>query len=299
MALATRVRELFRLDRGSLRVLERRYVAPRIAAREDIHDRRAKLAAIIAGEIIPHLVRLHRDVPLSEIIPDVHPTEADIHELAHIVLGPEGDAAAAYVMALRHRGVSAETLFVELLAPTAKLLGEMWHRDECDFIDVTLGVARLQKLLAVGNATHRAAMPTDRRSILVATAPGEQHHFGVAMLEQLLDANRWTIVSDHHASFDSLCTAVDEHWLAVVALSLGTDSLADDLKHAIGLIRSHSRNKAVRVMVGGSSISRRPELADWCGADASALNAPSAVLLAQKLFDEGAVAHWGEARLSA
>ncbi|MFX5718661.1 hypothetical protein ABTE23_21805, partial [Acinetobacter baumannii] len=78
----------------------------------DIHDRRAKLAAIIAGEIIPHLVRLHRDVPLSEIIPDVHPTEADIHELAHIVLGPEGDAAAAYVMALRHRGVSAETLFV-------------------------------------------------------------------------------------------------------------------------------------------------------------------------------------------
>ncbi|MGL4313297.1 MAG: cobalamin B12-binding domain-containing protein [Sphingomonas sp.] len=299
MALATRMRELFRLDRGSLRSLERRYVAPRIAVREDIHDRRAKLAAIIADNIIPHLVRLHADVPLAEMIADIHPTEANIDELAHIVLGSDSEAAAAYVGALRHRGISGETLFIELLAPAAELLGEMWHRDECDFIDVTLGVARLQKLLAVGNATYRAPAPSARRTILLATAPGEQHYLGLAMIEQLLEANRWTVESDHTASFDSLCDAVDSQWFAVVALSLGTDSLAEDLKHAIALVRLHSQNKAVRVMVGGSAINRHPALATAMGADATAANAPAAVLLAQKLFDVGALGHWGEARLSA
>lgn len=295
MALAARVRELFRFDRRSLRALERNFIAPHIVTRDDVAARRAKLADIIGDEIIPYLVRLHQEAPIPELIAEVHPDAEDVKMLARIVLGPDADAAASYVGALRTRGVTSETLFAELLEPTARLLGDMWVRDECDFIDVTLGVARLQKLLAIGNASYRKRLPSDRRAVLMATAPGEQHYFGLSVIEEFLTASRWQVADDHAATLDSLRANVTDNWYAVVGLALGHDELAGQLAEAIGEIRRCSRNKAVRIMVGGSSFNRDPGLAEQVGADATARNAAAAVLIAQKLFDEGALANWGEA----
>jgi len=42
----------------------------------------------------------------------------------------------------------------------------------------------------------------------------------------------------------------------------------------------------IGIMVGGPVFTANPELALEVGADSTAINAPTAVLLAQKLFDE-------------
>ena len=36
---------------------------------------------------------------------------------------------------------------VDLLAPAARLLGEYWEDDRCDFVDVTMGLWRLQEVV--------------------------------------------------------------------------------------------------------------------------------------------------------
>jgi len=43
--------------------------------------------------------------------------------LAHIVLGNDLEAAVAYVLMLRDRGLDMDTLFIELLEPAARHLG--------------------------------------------------------------------------------------------------------------------------------------------------------------------------------
>lgn len=101
-----------------------------------------------------------------------------------VVIGSDLEAAAAYVLVLRGRGLTMETLFIELLEPTACHLGEMWDRDDCDFIDVTLGVARLQKLLAIFNESHNLPKLEARRHVLMALAPSEQHRFGLTMVQR-------------------------------------------------------------------------------------------------------------------
>lgn len=45
-------------------------------------------------------------------------------------------------------------------------------------------------------------------------------------------------------------------------------------------------------MVGGPPFCESPDLAARVGADATAVNAPAAVLLAQRLFDLGAQSNW-------
>jgi len=292
MALASRITELFRFDVRYLRSIESQFIDPKIRRRKDVAARREKLATIIADDIIPHLMRLHAEAPIADIIDAPCPDADDVAELARIVLGSDLAAPAAYVAALRERGMSRDTLYLELLEPTAQLLGEKWSRDECDFIDVTLGVARLQKLLALFNPDHDIADISDKRWILMATAPGEQHQFGVRLMQDVFAASRWNVDCDYSATIESLGQAVHDQWYAMVGLTLSTGEGIGRLKTAIETVRRQLRNPGILIMVGGEAFRDKPWLAQQIGADATAPNATAAALLAHKLFDDAVAKRW-------
>jgi len=278
------------INRGSLHRLETHFIAPAIYRRHDVADRQIKLARIVSADIVPRLLRLHTQAaaevpPVEALIEALSPSSDDIDGLADIVLGNDLEAAAAYVMVLRDRGLSMETLFVELLEPTARHLGDMWDRDECDFVDVTLGVARLQKLLAIFNDTHLAPGLDGRRRVLMAMTPGDQHSFGITMVEQFLVAAGWQVETELSAKLDGIVATVRRNWFAVAGLTAGSDRQLDAMAEAVTAIRKRSKNPAISIMVGGPMFTANPELAKSVGADATAPNAPTAVLVAQKLFD--------------
>jgi MerR family transcriptional regulator, light-induced transcriptional regulator len=277
-------------DLQSLRKFEQHFIAPEIYRRHDVAVRQIDLARIISNEIVPRLLRLHTEVipdaPAVEVLIEaLAPSANDVSALAHIVLGDDLEAAATYVTVLRDRGLSVETLYVELLEPTARHLGTMWDNDECDFIDVTIGVARLQKLLAIFNETYSLPQLGTRRKVLMATAPGNQHSFGASMIERLLSAAGWHVDAEYSGNADDLIEAVRRNWFAVVGLAAGSDGQLEDLKSIIVEIRRESKNPVIGVLVGGPMFIENPELATEMGADATARNAPAAVLAAQKLFD--------------
>lgn len=280
------------IDRQGLNRLENLFIVPDIYRRDDVAERQARLARIVSNEIVPRLLRLHSEAvpaapPIAVVIEALAPTSADITGLADIVLGSDLEAAAAYVVVLRERGLSMETLFLELLEPTARLLGEMWDRDDCDFIDVTLGVARLQKLLAIFNETHIFPGLDTHRNILMAMTPGDQHFFGITMVERFLTAAGWQVRTEFEGTSEDIAKVAKQHWFAVVGLTAGSERQLESMRTTIALIRRESRNQAIGVMVGGPMFTANPELARDVGADDTAPNAPAAVLMAQKLFDLG------------
>lgn len=280
------------IDRRSVRNLETHFIAPEIYRRDDVAERQAKLARIVSGDIVPRLLQLHARVvpdapPVTVLIEALAPSCADISGLADIVLGSDLAAAAAYVLVLRDRGLSVEALLLELLEPTARLLGEMWDRDECDFIDVTLGVARLQKLLAIFNQTHDIPAIDTHRHVLMAVTPGDQHFFGVTMVARFLSAAGWQVRTELEGTSQDIADVAKESWFAVAGLTAGSERQLDSLRTTIARIRRESRNQAIGVMVGGPMFTANPGLARDVGADDTAPNAPAAVLVAQKLSDFG------------
>ena len=290
MGQASRALAKSTIDRRSLNRLETHFISPEIYLQDDVAERQAKLARIVANEIVPRLLRLHTEVipaapPVALVIETLAPTGADITGLADIVLGSDLEAAAAYVLVLRDRGLSTDTLFLDLLEPTARLLGEMWDRDECDFIDVTLGIARLQKLLAIFNDTYTLAALDERRHILMAMTPGNQHSFGVTMVERFLLAAGWQVRTELEGTSEDIAHVAKSTWFAVVGLTAGSERQLDSMRTTIAQIRRESRNQAVGIMVGGPMFTANPALAHDVGADATAPNAPAAVIVAQKLFD--------------
>ena len=132
------------LDRQALQRFETHFISPEIYRRHDIGVRQYDIARFVSNEVVPRLLRLHSEVlpdapPVEQLIEALRPSSTEIDALAHIVLGDDLEAAASYVTIMRNRGLSMQTLYLELLEPTARHLGEMWDRDECDFVDVTLG----------------------------------------------------------------------------------------------------------------------------------------------------------------
>ena len=278
------------IDRRSLQCLETHFVSPDVYRRDDVAQRQARLAQVVSAQIIPTLLHLHAEVvpeapPIEHVVEALAPTSSDISGLADIVLGNDLEAAVAYVLVLRDRGLSMESLFIELLEPTARYLGHLWDNDECDFIDVTLGVVRLQKLLATFNDSYMLPGLDMRRHVLLAVTPGDQHDFGATMVKRFLMAAGWSVQSAFNETAAEIACAARTFWFAVAGLTVGSERSLSALSETIALIRQQSLNPAIGVMVGGPIFTANPALAVEVGADGTAASAPTAVLMAQKLFD--------------
>ena len=202
-------------------------------------------------------------------------TADDVAELARIVDEHDIFVACAYVEALRGQGVSLETVFLDLIAPAAQLLGEMWVADLTDFTEVTIGLSKLQHLLhhfgpAFENESQWAFCSS---RALLAAMPGDLHTFGISMVEEFFRRAGWDVKGGHYQSCKDLVIAVREESFDLVGLSVSSDLLLGDLTSVIASIRNASRNSAVRVVVGGRLFVEHPEFATQVGADGTAADA--------------------------
>jgi CheY-like chemotaxis protein len=113
----------------------------------------AQLTRAIEGEIIPRLLLAHgatnacRTARAPELKHFV-PCGDEVAELARLVLEQDVSIAASYVEGMRAQGATLETVFQALVAPAARLIGDLWKADLCNFNEFSEALARLQQVLA-------------------------------------------------------------------------------------------------------------------------------------------------------
>jgi MerR family transcriptional regulator, light-induced transcriptional regulator len=183
-----------------------------------------------------------------------------------------------------HAGRDATFVVLEILAPAARHLGRQWAEDRITFVDVTLGVSRLQQLLRVyGPAMDgQAAAHSHGHRILLATVPGEQHSFGLAVVEEFFRCDGWDVQTDANASRPLLLRRARAEWFDVIGLSASGDIYEKQVEALIKQLRSTSLNPDVRIMVGGCSFNADPDKALAMGADFATCSAREAVRLASQ-----------------
>lgn len=248
---------------------------------------RAMLGRTIESEVIPRLMMVHRTSAAREQPPSLlHVTGEDIAELSRIVIEHETSVASAYIDALRNQGVPIDAIFMELLAPTARLLGEMWKSDQCCFTDVTIGMARIQQIVheLSPEFERENAQAFDGRRILLLTVPGEQHTLGLMLVEEHFRRFGWDCSSSAPKDVRDITRLVRAQHFDAVGLSVSCGSLMQTVPAAIQAIRKSSVNKSVVVLVGGSIFLDNPELASRIGADGMAESGRHALLLLRSLL---------------
>ncbi len=295
-------------------------------------ERLARLVRTIEADIIPRLMDAHRvpeavaqgAIPGVDGAPDTAPAALRGAASTLRQLRPQLTAARFAAMALQAddaelfgcidalvaEGCAIESLYMDLLAPTARHLGQLWVDDRCHFADVTIATGRLQQLLRrLSPLFGQSRMaPPDGRRVLLLPAPGEQHTLGLAMVADYFARAGWlvsaggTLVDSEPApSYSPRTSARDEatqafvqetlrsvrrDWFDVIGISLGSARAVDDLRRFITALRQASRNRGLGILVGGPLFALHPEAVREVGADATAADGQSAPVVAEQLLSQ-------------
>jgi methanogenic corrinoid protein MtbC1 len=233
------------------------------------------LVRAVEGEIVPRLLLARRSaLPPTVAAGGAEPQAGEIEQLARLLLAAEPDAPLAWVESIRQRGVGERDICLRLLAPAARRLGLLWDQDECDFLQVAMGLGRLHQLLQRISLDAPGPQSLDSRGhgrrALLATVPGERHCFGVMMVSQFFRHDGWDVFNEFPASEQELGRCVQNESFAVVGLSAGSEARLDALASAVRTVRRCSCNPAVGIIVGGAPFQDHAELARRVGADAGA-----------------------------
>lgn len=251
---------------------------------------RDHLLRTIESEVIPRLVLAHRGARPAPAVarPDAAVESAQVEELARRLIDGDTEPARDYVSKMLADGVPLDALYLDLLAPAARRLGEMWTEDACDFTAVTVGLWRLQRLLhdyaPQFESDGEADLPMDGRRILLAPMPGEQHTFGLFMVAEFFRRSGWDVVDGPVSHGAELVSAVSRQPFDVVGLSLSCSNRLDDLAALVRDLRRTSRNPAIGIIVGGPVFIDQPDAVLRVDADVSATDAKHALLAAQELL---------------
>lgn len=247
------------------------------------------LIRTIEGEIIPRLLLAHKSaasVSADGVRSGLLPTSDHVVEFASLVLSHDATSACGYVDAMVDQGYRIDTLYLDLIAATARHLGVLWEQDLCDFVEVTMALGRLQHVIRefspvfrdVERPTHAAS-----RRVLLAPAPGEQHSLGLMMVKEFFIRSGWDAHGGPGMPHQDVCNLVAADWYDSVGISVGIDGHAEGLAAWLKAVRASSKNPDLVILVGGPRFSEYPELAAAVGADGTALDARAAVEQAEIL----------------
>ncbi len=245
---------------------------------------KSAISRLVSDAIIPRLSGGRPSGPeLAARASQIHPQDVAI--LVALVRQRRVDDMHAFVSQARARGASAEAVMLQLLAPAANLLGDHWVSDECDFATVTIGVSCLQQALRrLGghDLEGPARAPLPRRALL-SPYPGEQHDFGLRIVDEFLHRAGWDVCTITPMSVADVEARLRRESFEIAGLSISQEAFLPKLEALIALMRRASRHRNVAIMVGGRVFLERPELAAEIGADGVASNGPLAVALAERL----------------
>ena len=239
-------------------------------------------------QIIPKIVLALRKAPAPkpvELIEDR--CASSVEYLTALALGNNEDAPFAYVEELMAQGITVESIFLELLAPAARQLGTLWEADATDFVQVTLAVNRLQRIMRrLGERFADEAGQGGGESVLLTIIPGEQHSFGLSMVAEFFRRAGWNLCTGPFASHQELTALVHNHWFDVIGFSVSSDRRLDELKKDIRDIRRDSRNRDVGIILGGPLVIAQPDLVVSMGVDMMSPDASTAPQQARGLIEQ-------------
>jgi MerR family transcriptional regulator, light-induced transcriptional regulator len=252
---------------------------------------REQLDLLIQGEIIPRLMMaLGTGKAAPEVSDDLIPTinQSTVDDFASLMRRQDTSAADAFVVSLRESGINLDQIYLELMAPAARALGEMWDDDKADFVEVTLALSRLHRMVRATageplGADDTRPLAATNLSVLLAPTPGETHTFGLTLLGEYFRQGGWDTVVDPALSRDKLVTLVRRNTFDVVGLTLAHERLVPELVDTISELRQASARKALVIMVGGAVFANKLVSVADVNADGWAVDARGAVRTATKL----------------
>ena len=171
------------------------------------------------------------------------------------------------LMKWRSQGHSLKDTYLFGITGSARLIGELWSRDALDFVNVTIALSRLhrvmhefsQEFLSEGNSESNGL------SLLLMTEPGSQHGLGVFMLSEFFRQAGWRVTLASPQDIVDFKRIFLSDWFDAVVLSISTDRQIDAVAQSLPELSKTTANPNLKIYVGGPMAQLSPEAINWDG----------------------------------
>ena len=215
-----------------------------------MHGADPTLRDVIQTIVVPQLIARHN--PRREVL---LPVDLRVGELVRQLTCADPQAGRSLIEQFYLETHSLRKLCACLIEPAARGLGDLWRDDECEEIDVTIGLSRLQSAVRGTSAGAVPAHVTDAPTVLVVPQPGEVHVLGAMLDAQSLYQQGWQPQAEFPASDNALENMVSNTWFDALDLTLSTafkrEHWLPRVAQTIARVRAASRNPALIIIAGG------------------------------------------------
>ena len=250
-------------------------------------SRALDLIPTVQMQVIPRLhAALRNSLPASRqgwtndcaakgvVVDENRSRESAIGAFAERLLACDIAGVHDQIDALRREGSSLESIYLNLLAPAASRLRDLWSDDFCGLADVTLALCSLQGILrhyATAFYAEVSARDSGLRALLVA--PSDKRSdialptFGLLLMADFFRREGWDAWVERDLSGAAFRGAVVGEWFDLVEVLATSDAQLDEISSGIRAIRRRSPNPAIGIIVCGQVFIDHPEFVRLVGAD--------------------------------
>ncbi|MGV8938215.1 MAG: cobalamin-binding protein [Allorhizobium sp.] len=261
-------------------------LAPRGWAGYLVSSEREKLRSIIQATVAPmtaHRLASRYDVGLEH---DSRYGTA-LANFCSLVVRP-GVRLAVMLDFLRDELPAGRTNFVKILfiEATARLLGQKWSSDDCDFVDVTIGTARLQEIIKVLSYEFRSLQANADAPFVALLSPvGEQHTLMQHLLGLLFDAMGWPshILEGQDMKGPRLQSTIEQ--ADIVCIGWSNQRLKAEFSTLVGTVRSHGSTPRLPIITGGAAALRSIDFIVNLGIDCICDSVYSASRICERFYE--------------
>lgn len=195
-----------------------------------------------------------------------------------LVRDRDDPAMRKYLRDLVNTGHDVDVVFDDLLTPAARRMGHLWESDDCDFMEVTLACAGLQRAVCrLGRLANEGGDGTVRGRLLISGMADDQHTLGGILLAEVLTRDGWMVTLGPPFARGRASGDYDVIFFSLASL----DRVDAAERHLKKLRRRHGRH--ARLVLGGNAILRDPDLVEELDGDGWAADADGAVALAREM----------------
>ena len=178
-------------------------------------------------------------------------------------------SAAQIIAAEREAGRPAEDIYVNLLAPAARQLGDMWNSDHITFAQVTVGSGRIFGIMRSMRHMFETSAPAEEPAVIFASVPGETHTLGVRMAADFFRTDGWNISLLIGLSHDDLLAEIAQISSRTVGLSFSGEHSLEALSQLI--VALHICAPHLSIVICGQEVEEFRAILELMGVDGIAV----------------------------
>jgi MerR family transcriptional regulator, light-induced transcriptional regulator len=239
-----------------------------------------------AGEAAAAYVE--RAVKAMPEMPDDLPTflqaGAPLSPLAHQYLEAlrrgERQVASQLVLSAVENGTTVQDIYLHVFQPVQYEIGRLWQTNRISVAQEHYCTAATQLIMSQLYPLIFAAEKHGRTLVATGVA-GDLHELGIRMVADFFEMGGWdTYYLGTNTPHAATVAAVQERSGDVLAISATMPYHVENVRELIAAVRRQPELSHVRILVGGGPFNRDPELWSKLGADGTAIDAQSALELA-------------------